>query len=615
MLEKLINILSYSLPFRDNYFPTVYTPLIYLIPILLGFITYKLSKKLENSLIISLILSTPILILGLLQINSFNTLILFYYFLIFILLGYLGGFFSYLIYDSKIEITKKNNSKQEGGNIEKNKGFFIASCLLIILFSIINLIPVINSDYPVGADVYFHGAASKNIFGEFSDTHPYFKESSISPYRAEGYSVIKLFNIVSGINLENIWRFLPSAGILIFLFSLFSLIRKNFGDKISFFSILFIGPLNQFLFNDPSLRLLAYSLFIVILNLFSGNIQKRKLTNLFAILILCFALFFYHLEIFVQTILVMVFYLILSKITISKKAYSLNNLKILKIFFILVLASVLMIGKLISFKDISSLMIYNEIVFSLIYPVGIISFIVGIFFISALIQKEKINTKEIIFIAITLLSLNSILYFTLFWKLHHRYFIETAYIGFSIFAAQYLVKSIPNLKKQFKIILVVALIALLFLSIYPRMEYSLEYSNNVDGLMDKKLKILNELSDISKKSPGGVILIHPEDYLNRYIPLYTNFFVFTGLTNENITILPFCGKFGLMNDTCREREELGYSLIKDINKNNLEKINLKYDIDYLLIQKEENLNIANLEIFKKIYEDETYILYEVVNEN
>nr|MBA4405533.1 hypothetical protein [Nanoarchaeum sp.] len=613
MLENLVEVLSYSLPFRDHYFPNFYTVLVYLIPILFGGFVYKMSEKekLENILISSTIISTIFIILGFIQKEIFLSLVLFYYFFLFILIAYTTGFLIYLVSKSKIKIETKKEDLPEI-KIETKKGFFIATIILIILFSSINLIYVKLSDYPIGADVYFNAAISMNSFGEYNDAHPYFKESNIFPYRPEAYSIFKLVNITLGSNLNDVWRFFPSIGIFIFLISLFAVIRKNFGDKVGFYSILFIGPLNQFMFNDSSPRLIAYILFVVIIGLIFN--YKRRL-DLVPILALSFALFFYHLEIFVQLILVLIFYFLLQKIKVSKEAYYINKTKLSKICLIVALLAILIITKLMKFNQSGSLMVYNEIVFSIIYPVGIISFVVGIFFITSITQKEFLTKKDKIILSIILLSLNSVLYFSYLWGFHHRYFTETAYIGMSIFAAQYLSTSTSSMNKKLKLFFVISIILITMLSIIPRLDYSISYSKNINGVLNNKQEVLNELSKISNESDGQVILANPQDYINRYIPFYTNFFVFTGLTNENISILTFCGNFGLMNETCRERERLGYEFFESPTKETIQKIREKYDIDYIISLKEYNTTIIDNATFEMVYENEKYVIYKIENEN
>src|SRR3989344_1174229 len=309
MIDLILNILITSLPFREHYHPTIFTAFVYLIPFLFGILIFlfKKDRPLEYCLLFSLIITIIFDIFGIFVNNTFISMVLFYYGFVFILISYIGCTTIFLI---------KNFQRYKGllriDQVSKlNKRYFFLSLLIIIFFVTINLIPYLTSNFLVGADVYFNAAISKNSFTPHSTSRPYFKESELFPYWPQGFTIQKILNIISFISLNDFWLLIAPFSTFLSLTTIFFISRRLWGDKESFFTLLFVGPLNQFLFNDPSLRILAYFLFLSIILISISLITSRFKGLLLMGFIITIALFFYHIEIFLHLIISLIFFILL----------------------------------------------------------------------------------------------------------------------------------------------------------------------------------------------------------------------------------------------------------------------------------------------------------------
>ncbi len=598
-------LLSKSLPFEKHYelnpfsFFLHVSPLIYILYII--FIFRFDSLKSIKIIIFIWFIQALLINIFIKEINIFS-LYLYLYIPVFSLLYYwIINFFVKKTNIIEFDVNKKVNSRLE---------YYLL--LIPFLLLLLNLIPSIFSPYLVWSDVYFHS----NITKEFSFDNPFFYESKKILYPKLWYNIIFLISNLLEISHIQIWIYMNSIfSFLIFTFLILIMrkIRINLYWKI--LALFFIFPLWQFLFTDPSIRIVGYFFLLVQVYLLLNN--KNLLWILFSPII-----FFVHYEIWVHSILMLLFYYSINKFVnfkndfISKeieKQDSFNKFNN-KILSLVLLSSIIIFWIFFKYKsDLTNFSFRNDIPLSFGTPVWIISFISLLWFIIYFIRNE-INKSHYILIWISLLFTDVFFFYSYLWDFYHRYFFETAYIWISILAWviywDILVKS--NYKKLYMVIIVLFLI----ISVFPRFKWINWYSIGINNFVSWNINTFKLVKDNLNKK---VLLIHPDNYLNRYIPLFTDNYVYWGNfhreDNLSYNILPFCWWFDL-KQICFDRYFLLNKLYTEPSISNLKEIQSNYKADYILLRShEEKLFLStdlkdNLEF---VSWNSLYRLFKIIN--
>lgn len=641
-----IELISNNLPFREAYHLSFFGfLLVYAIPIALGFLVStstnqsKVQSKLyyiNASLIISLILS--ILPLAVVVIPTENWLLIHS-------LGYYPLFTTFLILLGMIPalLLNKTGSQFSFSFPEKKVTFQRNDVLLsagfgLILFTV-NLIPLWLSDYLVGADVYYHAAKTLTIInGESIDSNPFFTNGQ-NYYYSIVYYLQAFVHQLTGISLNLIWQIYVPLCSLFFASAIYLFFKKVTGTTTAaVIAMLFIIPFNQILWADPSARALSYMFFSFFLLAASLYVETYKKIYLFLLVLFWLLTAGSHPEIAIHIILISIVYafitLLLKKrffkkviVFLNSKHVSSGNLYIERIdnlaAFIALASGVLAISSYYVFLAIQSfpitqIIIVNEIPLSLYQPVGIISFIAFILAIAGAVYtiRSASNHKARLTMSISMLSFTGLFYFTYLWPLYHRYFFETGYIGLIIIASMYLASMLRESSDTTRRLVWLILINLILISCLPKLLFILNYSTGTHNSLSSRQHVFDMIQ--KNTETNDIIMINPNDILNRYVPFYAERRIFAGsslLTKEKQwQVLSFCN--GPYSRVCDERDVLATEFYAEPSIKKIEEIRGSYPVDYILMNKltpgeNERFQRSTVSKLEIVDNSDTYIIYKV----
>ncbi|OGE24247.1 hypothetical protein A2688_02770 [Candidatus Daviesbacteria bacterium RIFCSPHIGHO2_01_FULL_38_8] len=645
--KEIVELLNSNLPFREAYSPSIIGVIcVYVLPILFGFLFGGIFSSIKQRSVIYFV--NLGLLAGLLNylpfafntyfssIYWFNNHALIYYLLLFPVLFLVGSLPYYLNISTE-------DAKGKNLNYKITRLDLIITSVLGLFIFILNIIPVTLSEYLVGADIYYHASLTQKLTTFLDLTKNPFFYNEKNYYYSIAYVILAFVSRVFNISVKHAWFFyIPvSATVFVIFFYLFS--KRYLGYSIAaLFATLFVLPLNQILWVDPSVRILSYMFFAMLIFTFQSYILTKKIRHLLLSLLFLFLTAASHPEIAIHSVGIIALYFILYyfkslKLTFEKFTTPLFN-KLSKIpdgihvvglenfYSFLVLISIylfILFSKYTTAMEIYSidkLLVFNEIPLSIFNPIGIISFIVFIFAPFGVMNAYKrFSDKDILMLSIFSLFFTVVFYFSLLWFLYHRYFTETAYLSIAILSAGIIYKLVRDIDFTKKVIMILVLLGFFILSIIPKYQFINVYAKSTNKNLKSKINDLNFLKNNTQSN--SVILLDSDNILNRYIPFYSERYIFSGNSliskERQWQVLSFCN--GPFSATCNERSFVAESFFAAPSILALGEIKDKYKIDYLLLNKNDPNEIdifdnSDLNLRKyKVSETENYILYSLKN--
>jgi hypothetical protein len=633
--QSFTSLISSNLPFREAYQPSILGLLLtYVFPFLFGILVFsKIDKsKVKTSfyyvnlaLITTFLIAIPFLLSSIANSKYwFNFDVSVYFFILFIVLFLLGGATTGL----RIAQNTNQNEHQKNHNFTRFD-LLLCTCLTAIVFAL-NLFPVSNSKYLIGADVYYHAAMSQHIYdGGSLQSSPFFKEGK-NYYFSIGYYLMAYISKISHTSLNTLWLFytpILSAGFTLFFYLL---IKRIFGDwRIATLATLLVIPYREILWSDVSLKGLALFFFSIFLFTAVSWIIKRK--KIYFILACVFFLLAgaSHPEIALHATGIVSAYLFLSKTPVltwilkwirrPNKSHkntgfywvALDSVQSFSI--LLFMTSLLFVQQMLyalrAFPH-GKTCIFNEIPLSLCQPIGVVSMLPFLFAIIAIVLYFNVRQKEHVFIiSISSLFFVTVFYFSHMWGLYHRYFAETAYFGF-VGLACLTFHTFPYKSRLF----LSGIGLFVFASIYPKALFVNEYSQAINSSLNYEKPTFNLIKE--NTTPHSVILLRPSEIINRHIPFYTDRYIVGG--NNKITkevqwqVLSTCN--GPFEKDCDRRIDLSQKFFSDPTPSTLQNLETEYEVDYMLIGRDDPdlaiFGINKLPI-KQLASNQKYIIYEV----
>jgi hypothetical protein len=226
------------------------------------------------------------------------------------------------------------------------------------------------------------------------------------------------------------------------------------------------------------------------------------------------------------------------------------------------------------------------------------------------------NRLDRFILSILSLALTGVFYFTLLWQLYHRYFFETAYFALALIAGITIYKVFLLMNKKLKFAFFLVLASFVLLSIVPRVKFIYTYSRATDNSLAQRQTDFELIKNNSLQN--DIIMINPENIINRYIPFYGERRIMAGSSiiskDQQWQVLSFCN--GPFSSACDPRDKISSEFFTSPNWNKLMEIISSYKVDYLLITKLQSKELdsftnSNLNNLKPVAENEHYRMYDL----
>jgi hypothetical protein len=641
--DYLRELLMTSMPYRNAYSPTIEgVILFYILPIALGFIVCRPYAK-----YLSRLKKPPFSILG-----SLSLCIAFFYTLpwlilfiddlgkdlyLFLAIAYLFILIPILVM-AGIALNLLNNNWQTV-KIKRDDKYtsYLILILIIALTGMLNLIPLNLSNYPVGADVYFHIASTNHIAngGSFFNDPRFYEEKNYFYPPLLPLIIAKLSGITH-ISIMDLWRYYPVIVAPIFILLIFYFSKLITGDNgSSVITLFFVLPWTQILWTDPTPRLFAWSLLILMLifwhKFFSSN---KKIYILYSIFIFVLVLLS-HIELAVHGAIIVGIYTVIeysrNKTFITDKIKRItagwntkadnpvswtiddpgiwnHRFSLLILLYLSVFLYLIYISRNFVAND---LLVFSEVALSTFNPIGAITFPVFLLVPIGLLTIKERKIEHTMILSIAFLYTSVFFYFTLMWGLYHRYFSETAYIGFAILSGKIIATQL-NQSKNLARITSFLIIGLLLFSLAPRYEFIRSYSAQMQDRIQVQINIIEDIKNI--KDDNAVILTDPNDIINRYMPAMTGKYIFAAsIASDKDQQWQVVSVPSYMTDQIQKRVDLANQFLEKPDMEMLKKIRKEYRLTHLLL-KQSYYNKLNNEILKNsktVAKDDGYVLLEI----
>jgi hypothetical protein len=644
--DIFLHFLDTNLPFREAYKPNLDGLIfLYLFPLIEGFALSRIfsSYRIKNSfyfinlaLFFGIISAVPVLLRSpdlstyWYRVNSVA-----YFFImqpVLLMLGMLPTLFRSSVSYS-VELRESNKINQS----IRLKDVSVAVIFGSVLF-ILNLIPMMLSRYLVGADVYYHAAKTQTISnGESIFTNPFFLNAN-NYYYSIVYYILSYASRLTNLSLNTIWfLYVPVCsffiGVIFYLFSR-NVTRSVISASISTAAMVL---LSQFLWVDPSVRTLSYLFSAGFFLFFVWFISSGKKYLFIPVGLLWILAIATHPEIAIHMTVISLVYVVLSLIIkldsfkdfidvitehVIRKGVYFQQLDKPVVLIILLVTTLLLLCQFIIFAlqnyPVTQNLNFNEIPLSLFMPVGIISIVVFLFAISGIPQlvSRIHNRLDRFILSILSLALTGVFYFTLLWQLYHRYFFETAYFALALIAGITIYKVFLLMNKKLKFAFFLVLASFVLLSIVPRVKFIYTYSRATDNSLAQRQTDFELIKNNSLQN--DIIMINPENIINRYIPFYGERRIMAGSSiiskDQQWQVLSFCN--GPFSSACDPRDKISSEFFTSPNWNKLMEIISSYKVDYLLITKLQSKELdsftnSNLNNLKPVAENEHYRMYDL----
>ena len=630
------------MPLREMYSPSIGGILLfYITPLLVGYLAGKALKEKETHppvltvlflpLFLSLLFMVPILIvfMGEIGTNSYLFITLGYSFVLVPLICVAGSLTNFLGIDW--DVAKEGESNAKSWIIRYGPVLSVA-----LLIALLNAVPVLLSQYPVGNDVWSHVAISERVAqGESPFQNPFFYERT-NYYPPLVHFLIARISQVTQISTFDLWRIyaIPLSALFILLFSHLSLkLTKSYTS--AFLATLFVLPWFSLLWMDPSPRLFALCLLLLMLIFclkgLKGNGKFFLLSGISFVGILLS-----HLEIAAHAIIILIVMVIFAKyrggiekmfsFLVRKTRHirlgftsrlgemidlrtSERRFSITLLMYVSILLYFVTFGATYHFNRLFTL---SEIGLSLLMPMGSISFIALLFGLPALLTVIKHKSPEnTVLLSVVFLYTSVFFYFTHLWQLYHRYFAEVAYIAIAIMAAIMIARVLAHHKKT-AIAIIASVVLLVAASVIPRLDHMLAYAPSTEHLVHSRVEILR---DIQRLDDDSVILAEPNDIINRYLPAMTGRYIFSGRSQPNrelqwAAIADLAIIASEKNDSI-ERFELAQHFFRDPAV--LDEISKEYRVTHILVTEKDysTLDLENDDRLNMISKNDGYVLLEI----
>lgn len=638
--DYLRDLLINSMPYRNVYSPTIEGIfLFYILPVILGFIIGRHARYLSGSknvpvltlcylsLRTAFLFALPWLILFLNDMNQdlYLFLSVAYLFLlipVMIMIGISLNFINNNWLIPSVKPTKKNKYIS-----------YTILILLMILIGVLNSIPVSLSKYPVGADVYFH-IASTNLIAMNNDffSNPRFYDESNPFYPPLFPLIISILSKITNISIIDLWRYYPLILSPIFVFLIFYFAKLITQDYMaSIMAVLFLFPWREIVWMDYSPKLFAWSLLILVLiywhKFFIEQKKKYLILSIFIFLLIMLS----HIEIAVHGAIIIGAYLVIEYL--KRTDYLSNKIKnfILRFhrfpssdaydsctkrsgFYISILLYFIVFSFFIyntKYYISGDILVFNEIALSVFNPIGAITLIPFILTPIGLITMKKSTPGNTMIISILFLYSSVFFYFSLIWEFYHRYFSETAYIGFAILSGTIMASQI-KINNYFSKLICYAMIGLIIFSFSPRIGFLESYSIQTQEGIDSRIHIIEDIKNI--KDDKTVILTDPNDIINRYIPAMAGKYIFAASISTSkeqqwqVISVPSYNAGRI-----QKRVDLATDFLKNPEIGLLKEIKKEYKLTHILLRK-SYYNKFDKEMMEKttlIAQDDGYILLRI----
>jgi len=643
--ENIEVALLVSMPLREMYSPSIGGILLfYVTPLLLGYLGGKALREKEAHppvlavlflpLFLSLLFMLPVLIVFLDEIkaDSYLFITLGYSFMLIPMIFVVGSLTNFL--GSEWHIAEERQTDVESW-VRK-----YAPCLfLALLVALLNTIPLLLSQYPVGNDVWSHAALSERIAqGESLFQDPFFYERA-TYYPPLVHFLIAKTSQVTHIGVLDLWRayMIPlSAIFILLLFHLSLKLTKNHNS--AFLATLFIFPWFSHLWMDPSPRLFSLCLLLLMLIFcLKGLKGNRKFFLLGGISFV--GILLSHLEIAAHAVIILIVMLVLAKYrSVIERVFSFLARKTRRIrlrftlglgemvalrrfergFWVTLLVYVSIVLYFIIFGTtyhFDKLFTLSEIGLSLVMPMGSLSFIVFLFGLPALLPAVKHKAAEnTVLLSVAFLYTSVFFCFTHLWQFYHRYFAEVACIAIAILAAAMISRIMMN-NKRVGIAIIASVALLLFASVIPRLDNILDYAPATQDTVESKIGMLRDIEELDQ---NAVILANPNDIVNRYIPAIAGKYIFCGRAQisqqQQWAVISDHAVTALEKKDTQKRFDLGERFFEDPGI--LDEIRNDYRITHILVTEQEcsTLDLENDDRLNMISKNDGYVLLEIRGE-
>ncbi len=641
--ENVKEMLLISMPLREMYSPSIASILLfYIVPLVIGYLAGRSLKKKNSSppllaslflpLFLSLLFILPMLIVFTDEIKTdpYLFITLGYSFLLIPIVFVTGSLVNFL--GSGWHVIKEEPKHDVQSSIRR----YLPVICVALLVALLNTIPVLLCDYPVGNDVWSHAAISDSMTQDESYfQNPFFYER-VHYYTPLVHFIINKISQITQVSVIDLWRIYQIPLSAIFILLLFSLSTKlTKSHSSAFLATLFIIPWFSLLWMDPSPRLFALCLLLVMLY---SNLKGLKGNKKFFILsgISFVGILLSHTEIAAHAIIISIVMIILAKyygkvtgtiIFLFKKArlirpeeasgtfQKIDLHSVERKFCIMLLMYVAVVLYFVALGTIyhtNTLFIFSEIGLSFLMPMGSISFIVFLFGLPALLTALKHRTPEnILLLSVGFLYTSVFFCFTHLWQFYHRYFAEVAYIALSIMAAMVILKIISN-NKRVAITIITSVVLLLFASVLPRADNMLDYAPDTQYKVDSRINILDDIKTLERDS---VILSNPDDIINRYIPAIAGKYIFCGGTQpsreQQWVVINDLGILASEKNDSQKRFDLGEAFFQDPSI--LDEIRKDYRVTHILVTEKEysKLNLESDDRLDMISKNNGYVLLAI----
>jgi hypothetical protein len=639
--EEILEILNNNLPYRQAYFPTIVgIAFVYALPLILGYYISAATDKrsvrnylyyINLSLVAGIMYFLPYLpFFNEPDSYLFNNLTIAYSLMLFPFLFIVG---------SMPNIYSPVRIKESGAPVAyvlSRLDFSIAILIGIVSFAI-NCIPFAISHYLVGADIYYHAAMTNEIaYGHGLFSSPYFLEGT-NNYYSIVYYILEFASAVTRVSIQNVWMIYPAvcSGLFFFFFYLFS--KKLLGNTfLAVTACFFAFTTRQLIWGDPTVRNASYLFFVIFLYYFQVYLAKKKRIDLFWSVCGFILTITSHPEVAIHIVGILTAYLALRYTHIIDFArnmlftfqhrtfvagFYVPALEAPRTFVVQIFLYALVFAASIIFivqnYSIGQVLIFNEIPLSFLQPLGVISFMVFILFPIGLLKiLDSTNNNHLFLLAIASLSFSGIFYFTDLWILYHRYFFETAFFALAIVASFALKDIVVRLDNTFGMRFLGIIGVFIFLSLYPRYEFLLQYTSKTNADLEIQMKHMTMIRN--NTLPNDVIVINPRNILNRFLPFYAERYILAGANevtkDQQWQVLSFCN--GAFGKDCIKREDIANQFFASPSQLTLQNVRSEYQANYILLNKLDQdeytkFSASDLQLILPVAEDDQYALYKL----
>ena len=158
---------------------------------------------------------------------------------------------------------------------------------------------------------------------------------------------------------------------------------------------------------------------------------------------------------------------------------------------------------------------------------------------------------------------------------------------------------------------------MLVLSFAPKFIFTKQYLDRTATYLKAQQNTFELIKNNTLEN--DVIILDPNNILNRYIPFYSARYVFSGgetiSKDQQWNLLSFCSGSPYIKD-CTNRNKLASNFFNYPSQDTLSKIRSEYRINYLLVSKTKQIEYnkfldSDLNLSELVTENASYSLYKI----